>query len=73
MKWAVDKIEQGIVLLENIETGEKKEVATSLLPSSINEGNILIEETNTYQVDLPEEEKRRQEILTRFQKLRNKD
>ena len=73
MKWAIDKIEQDIVLLENIETGKKKEVSTLLLPVSINEGNILIEENNTYRVNLSLEEKRRQEILERFNRLRNKD
>lgn len=73
MKWAIDKIEQNIALLENIETGEKKEVATSLLPPHIKEGNILIEKNNTYQVNFSTEEKRRQELELQFKRLRNKD
>ena len=73
MKWAIDKIENKIALLENIETSEKKEVSTNLLPQSIKEGSILIEENNTYHLDLSEEEKRRLEILRRFQKLKEKD
>ena len=73
MKWSVDKIENDIVLLENILTGDKKEVDILLLPSSIHEGSILKYDNNTYSMDLSEEEKRRQEILFRFKNLRNKD
>lgn len=73
MKWSVDKIENNIVLLENILTGEKKEVDILLLPSSIHEGSIIIYDNNTYFMDLSEEEKRRQEILFRFKSLRSKD
>ena len=73
MKWSVDKIENDIVLLENILTGDKKEVDILLLPSSIHEGSILRYDNNTYSMDLSEEEKRRQEILFRFKNLRNKD
>lgn len=73
MMWAVDKIDEGIALLENTDTLEKKEVYTSLLPSSIHEGSILIYENDTYFLCLTEEEKRRQEIRERFSRLRNKD
>lgn len=73
MKWAVDKIENDIVLLENILTGEKREVNISIFPSPIHEGSILICENNTYYIDLSEEERRRQEILLRFKKLRSED
>lgn len=73
MKWAIDKIEANIAMLENIDTGEKKEVATSLLPSSIHEGSILIFKENTYSLSPSLEEERRQEVLLKFQKLRSKD
>ena len=71
MKWVIDRIEDDIVILESISTKEKKEVSIDLLPSSIHEGSVLIFEDNTYQVDIPEEIKRRTEILKRFQKLRS--
>lgn len=73
MKWAVDRIENNIALLENIITLEKKEVAVSLLPENIHEGSILFFTNNTYVVSLTEEEKRRKEIEFRFRRLRNKD
>lgn len=72
MKWAVDKTDEKIALLENIATGEKKEVNTSLLPSSIHEGSILSYENGIYSLCISEEEKRRQEIRLRFERLRNK-
>ena len=71
MKWAVDRIEDNIAILENINTLEKKEVAISLLPSSIHEGSILIYQNNTYTADIFEEEMRRKLIEEKFRKLRN--
>ena len=73
MKWAIDKIENSIATLENITTGEKKELSTFLLPPSIKEGTILVEKNNTYLKDPLEEETRRKEIELRFQRLRSKD
>lgn len=72
MKWAIDKIENNIAILEEITTKEKKEVSTLILPSSIHEGSILIFENNTYSLDIEIEQKRRQEILERFKRLRDK-
>ena len=71
MKWAVDRIEDNIAILENIDTLEKKEVAISLLPSSIYEGSILRYQNNTYIADISEEEIRRKLIEEKFRKLRN--
>ena len=65
-KWSIDKIEETIVLLENITTKEKKEVNIYLLPENIKEGSIISYIDNTYILDLSLEEKRRQEILERF-------
>lgn len=70
--WSIDKIENNIVLLENITTKEKKEVETSLLPQNIKEGSIISCINNTYKQELSLEEKRRQEILEKFNKLKNK-
>ena len=71
MKWAVDRIIDNVVILENIETLEKKEVDISLLPSSIKDGTILIFKDNTYIEDISEEEKRRREIYKKFMSLRS--
>ena len=71
MKWAVDKIINGIATLEDIETLEKKEISTSLLPSSIHEGAILNYEDNKYTLDKIVEDERKLNIEERFKRLRN--
>lgn len=71
MKWAVDRIIDNIVVIENIDTLEKEEVDISILPFSIYEGAILTYQDNTYKLDETEEEKRRRIILEKFNKLRN--
>lgn len=73
MNWSIDRIEKDTAILENIITGEKKEVPTLKLPLSIKEGAILTENNNTYTLNLSEEEKRRQEIEYRFKHLRSKN
>lgn len=71
MKFAVDRIEDNIAVLENIETNELMSVDVTLLPSSIHEGSILVFINNTYISDNAEEEIRRKMIEERFMKLRN--
>lgn len=71
MKYAVDKIIDDIVLLENIETGQKEELSIMLLPSSIKEGSIIVYKEGTYYLDNKEEDRRRKEILERFMRLRD--
>lgn len=76
MNYAIDQINDTIVLLENIQTGEKREVNISLLPENIKEGSILILKDGIYALNNGEEEKRRQRIeekLNRLKKLKNKE
>ena len=73
MKYAVDRIEDNIVVLEDINTKEKQEVQKGLLPSNIKDGTILIFENNEYKLDLNEEKLRRKKIQERFNRLRKKD
>ena len=68
--WAIDRIEDNIAILENRTTQELKEVDITLLPNNIKEGSIVSYENNTYTLELSKEEKIRQEILERFQRLR---
>lgn len=70
MKYALDRIEENIAILENIETGERRKISIQHLPSNIHEGTILKEKNNTYTIDIQEEEKRRKEIEEKFKKLR---
>lgn len=71
--WSIDKIEDNIVVLEDINTLEKKEVDKNLLPNNIKEGSIISYNDNVYVLEISEEERRRQEILEQFMRLRKKD
>ncbi len=70
MNWIVDRIENNIVVLENLTTKEIKEVELHLIPSSIHEGSFLIEQDGSYIQKEVEELKRRKEIEARFKRLR---
>ena len=73
MKWAVDEIIDNIVVRENIESGEKKEVDITLLPSYIYEGDILVYENDEYILDESEEKRCRRIIIEKFKRLRSND
>ncbi len=68
--WAVDRIENNIAILENVNNKIKKEVELYLLPKNIKEGSIISYINNQYILSLDEEEKRRKEILEKFTRLR---
>lgn len=70
MKYSIDKIEKEIVILENIDTGEKKEVNINLLPIDIKEGTIIIFDNDSYVVDKKEQKARMDNIMSRFQRLK---
>ena len=73
MKFAVDEIIDDIVVLENIETLERREVNISLLPHFIHEGSILVYRDNKYILDKMEEMERRKLIEDKFRRLRSND
>lgn len=69
MKYSIDRIENGIAILENLETGIKKEVTLELLPENVIEGNVIIEK-ETYELDLISEQERRNSLKSRFDNLK---
>ena len=73
MKYAIDRIEDNIVVIENLETKEIIELEKDKLPKDIKDGSIIIYENNEYKLDLDEEELRRKRIQDRFNRLRKKD
>lgn len=63
MKYCVDRIENDIIILENIETNEIIEIKKNTLNIEIiKEGTILVKEDELYKID-DEEKKRREEII----------
>ena len=73
MIYIVDKIEDDIAVLENKDTKEIINVNISCLPSLIKEGSILKYDGSKYYIDNELERKRRQDLLERFKRLRNKN
>lgn len=72
MKYIIDRVEDNIVVCENLETKEIIELDKSLLPENIKDGNVLLFENNEYKLDLNEEELRRQRIRERFNRLKQR-
>lgn len=72
MKYAVDKFEDNIVVLENIESGEIEEHEKTELPDGIHEGSILVFETDGFKIDEDIEKERRMSLRERMEKLKKK-
>ncbi len=73
MKYAIDQIIDNIAILENIETKEKLEVDTKLLPKNVKEKNVLVEKNGKYFKDKKEEEARLKRIEEKLKRLQNLD
>ena len=72
MKYAIDKIENDVALLENIKDKSKKEVSVKDLPSNVKETDILSYDGKTYTLDNDEKELRIRRIREKMEKLRKK-
>ena len=70
MKYAVDRIENNIVVLENINNNSIKEVSIDELPNNIKEGTILKYYNKTYTIDTNEENIRRKRIQDKLDRLK---
>ncbi len=71
MKYAIDRLEGDIAILENIVTKEKKEVPLSLLPANIYEKAIIREENNNYYQDIQTEKEREAMLREKLNRLKN--
>lgn len=72
MKYAVDRIEDDICILENIESGEIIEVTKKELPGEVCEGNIInyCKELG-YTLDKRTENGRKESLRERMERLKN--
>ena len=73
MKFSVDRIEEGIAVLENINSKVIIEVEISELDFAIFEGNILVYETGIFSLDKSEEELRREALRERLNNLKKSE
>ena len=72
MRYAIDEIIDDIAVLENIQTGMKKNVSIHLLPLGCREGNILIEkDDSSYSLDSFTEMQRRKIFADKLRRLKN--
>lgn len=72
MKYCVDRIEGEIAILENLTTNEIIEVSMEHLPENVKETNILNLIDGIYTLDLKEEEQRKINIRSKFDRLKKK-
>lgn len=70
MKYSVDRIENGIVILENIIDGSIKEESIDKLPVNIKEGDIIDFSNYTYVLDNIEKELRIKRIKEKMERLK---
>lgn len=71
MKYAVDRIEDTTVIIENIETKEKEEISITDIVGQVHEGSIIIKQDNIYVCDIEEEEARRKKLREKLERLKN--
>ncbi len=73
MKYVIDRIEEDIVVLEDLDTREIKNINIKELDFKVREGNILSYEDNKYSLDLNTEKLRKEKLRNRFNKLKKRD
>ena len=73
MKYAVDKVDGDIVLLENILNGEKKEVRKECFSFQVKETDIIIVLNGIYKKDNKEKNDRIKMIKAKMESLRKKE
>ena len=73
MKYVVDRIEEDIVVLENLETKEITNIKLKELDFKVREVNILSKEDNKYILDLNTEKQRKEKLRNKFNKLKKRD
>ena len=52
MKYVIDRIEDNIVVCQNLDNNKMVEIEKSLLPQNIKDGTVLLFENNEYKLDL---------------------
>ena len=72
-KYSVDRIEDNIVVLENISTGEIIEINIDSIDFDVVEGNILVCNDGVFSLDKKEEDIRRSSLRERLERLKRRD
>ena len=70
--WVVDRFEDGIAVLERMDSQESKQLSRDLLPKSATEGSVLIEKADGWEHDTSATDVRAQQIKERFDRLKKR-
>ena len=69
MTYVIDRIEDGIAVLECMDTGEIIEILQRSLPRTAREGHILQKDGDAFIIDREATQKRRVELRERLEKI----
>ena len=70
MKYSVDRIEEDIVILQDLDTKEIKEVSKKSISIKVSDGDILVFKNNKYQKDKKLKEDRIKLIQEKMNRLK---
>lgn len=69
--YAIDKIEENLVIAENLETKEKITIKKQELPFSVHEGLLFSKDKNSYVKEEKKEQERRILLREKMEKLKH--
>ena len=71
MKYAVDRIESDFIILQDLKTGEIKEIKKSKINFKIKDRDVLIYKNGKFYKDEKEKEKRLKSLEEKFARVKN--
>ena len=69
MTYVVDKIENGLAVLESLTTYGYLRISAEALPKNVREGHVLIQDGATFTIDRDATKKRREGLKERLRKI----
>ena len=73
MKYVVDRIENNIIILENLKDKSILEISKDKINFLIKDGDVLYYDNNKFKLDLETKKKRIELIKEKFNKVKKKD
>ena len=73
MKYVVDRIENNIIILENLKDKSILEIPKDKINFLIKDGDVLYYDNNKFRLDLETKKKRIELIKEKFNKVKKKD
>lgn len=73
MRYVVDRIENNIIILENLKDKSILEIPKDIINFLVKDGDVLYYENNKFTLDLETKKKRIELIKEKFNKVKKKD